>query len=150
MSQRRRPRFLGSAVIVLVAGLLAGCSESLPEPMAPGERRYEAATLAEGRQLYQRYCQDCHGADAVGGPEWRRRNADGSFPPPPLNGTGHTWHHPLAQLYAVIEQGRGTMPAWGDILNDEQIAALVYWMQSHWPERVYDAWYQIDQRSRSE
>jgi mono/diheme cytochrome c family protein len=50
----------------------------------------------------------------------------------------------------VIEQGRGTMPAWGDILNDEQIAALLTWMQSHWPERVYDAWYQIDQRSRSE
>jgi hypothetical protein len=43
MSQRRRPRFLGSAVIVLVAGLLAGCSESLPEPMAPGERRWPKA-----------------------------------------------------------------------------------------------------------
>jgi len=82
----------------------------------------------------------------------RHRGPDGRFPPPPLNGTGHAWHHPKAVLHDVIKNGsppgQGNMPAWRDRLTDEQIDDIIAWFQSQWPNQVYNAWYQMDQRSR--
>lgn len=86
-----------------------------------------------------------------GAPNWRQRDADGFFPPPPLNGRGHEWHHPTAMLRAMIRDGsppgQGKMPAWGDKLSEQEIAAVVEWFQSRWPDPVYAAWYDMQQRS---
>ena len=111
----------------------------------------DAATLARGHELFEQNCARCHGADAQGAFNWRVRQADGSFPPPPLNGTGHAWHHPRVMLHYVIRNGSpggGNMPAWGGRLGDAEIDAIISWFQSTWPDEVYAAWWQIDQRSR--
>ena len=66
---------------------------------------------------------------------------------PPLNGTGNDWKRTHAELAAVIKNGvrrksdkTDVMPAWKGRLGDRDIEDVVNWMQSLWPEQVYDAW----------
>lgn len=114
-------------------------------------REIDMAKVSRGARLYQANCAECHGSEGQGAPNWRERDADGMFPPPPLNGTGHAWHHPKRMLHYVIANGspggQGKMPAWGDKLDDEQIDAIIEWFMSQWPDQVYAAWQQMDRRS---
>jgi mono/diheme cytochrome c family protein len=135
--------------------LLAACSEEAVSPApAPGARNsVSAERLAGGQQLYQQNCAVCHGEQGVGAPNWRQRDANGQFPPPPLNGSAHTWHHPWAQLHHKIKNGgpagQSTMPAWKDELSDQQIDDIILWFQSLWPDEVYATWYKMDQDARA-
>jgi len=114
------------------------------------QRSYDEEQLALGKQVFADNCTICHGENAQGAKDWHQRNPDGSFPPPPLNGTGHAWHHSLDVLYDVIangsQPGQGNMPAWKDKLSQEQIEATVMWFQSLWPDQVYATWYEMQQR----
>jgi hypothetical protein len=52
-----------------------------------------AVTLAPahvqgGEWLYQQHCAQCHGSNLAGNPAWQTELADGSHPPPPLDGGG--------------------------------------------------------------
>lgn len=140
--------------VIPLLGLLAGCSEPAPPVVAAPaamERQYDQAQLAQGRALFRQHCAQCHGSDAQGAFNWRVQQADGSFPPPPLDGTGHAWHHPRAMLHHVIRNGSpggGKMPAWGGKLSDAEIATIITWFQSLWPDEVYSAWLGIEQRAR--
>ena len=146
-------------IFSLILLLLAACD--VPEPAKgraittqSGEQinRYHPPDLvAQGGEIFQQYCAPCHGKNGEGNPEWRKRGADGLFPPPPLNGTGHAWHHPMAFLQNRIKNGSaasgGNMPAWGSKLNEKEIDAVIAWFQSQWPDQLYAAWYEIDQRA---
>ena len=94
--------------------------------------------------MYQAHCAGCHQADASGTADWKRRLPDGRLPPPPLNGSAHTWHHDLATLERTIERGGvplgGSMPAFGQVLDREQRRAAIAYIQSHWPEAIYRRW----------
>ena len=47
-----------------------------------------------GAKIFNNNCLACHGQNASGPKgDWREKLADGSYPPPPLNGSAHTWHH---------------------------------------------------------
>ena len=138
-------------IALLVLSLIA-CSESGGDISVGGgdsvSRQMDFAQVSQGARLFQKNCAECHGSDAQGDANWRQRDADGMFPPPPLNGTGHAWHHPREVLYEVIAngspQGMGKMPAWRDKLSDEEIKAIIAWFQSKWPDQVYSAWYRMD------
>ena len=42
-------------------------------------------------------------ANLAGNPDWKSGvDDDGQRLPPPLNGTGHTWHHSPDQLFQII------------------------------------------------
>lgn len=118
----------------------------------PVVRNLSEAQVMRGRQLYLKNCTVCHGINAEGAPDWQKRTADGSYPPPPLNGTGHAWHHPTRALVDVIRNGTirlgGKMPPWKDKLSDEQIHDIIIWFQSQWPDELYAAWQRMDQESR--
>ncbi|HEY5602599.1 MAG TPA: cytochrome c [Gammaproteobacteria bacterium] len=136
-------------IIGLIA-LVAGCdqkpklSSSSTGLMPP--RIYDAQQLALGKQLFGEHCAGCHGDNAQGAAHWQQPNSDGTYPPPPLDGSGHAWHHSTGTLFEVIsngsQPGRGNMPAWKDRLNEEQIIAVIVWFQSLWPDPVYAAWYE--------
>lgn len=115
-------------------------------------REQDPAVLAQGERLYRQHCARCHGADASGDDNWRKRDAEGLFPPPPLNGNGHAWHHSREVLANVIRNGspdgKGNMPAWGERLSAQEIEAVISWFQSLWPAPVYDAWFEMQQRGR--
>ncbi len=108
------------------------------------EREYDAEVLKTGKTLFRVNCAVCHGTSAGGAGNWQQRGEDGKFPPPPLNGTAHTWHHPRAALMQTIQQGTiqlgGSMPAWQDTLDDEQIDAIITWLTSLWPDEPYEIW----------
>lgn len=140
------PTNLGIVTILLV--LLAGCERA---PATSG-RVADPQALALGEKVFQTNCAVCHGAQAQGAPNWERPGPDGKYPPPPLDGSAHAWHHPRGALRQVIKEGTirigGNMPAWGDKLSDAEIDAVITWFQSRWPDEIYAAWAEIDARSR--
>lgn len=124
-----------------MALLLAGCGQS--EPTVAG-RWYTPSQVELGKQVYAENCISCHNENAIGTFTWRQPGTDGSYPPPPLNGTAHAWHHPLSQLKRTITQGGiplgGTMPGFGSKLNDDEKLAVIAWFQNFWPDKIYQEW----------
>lgn len=111
-------------------------------------RWYEAQQVEMGRQVFAENCALCHGDVAQGLHEdWRQRLADGSFPPPPLNGSAHAWHHPLSVLLQVINEGGvplgGQMPGFAEQLDDQQKLAAIAFFQNFWSDEIYANWQQM-------
>lgn len=106
-----------------------------------------AAAIARGAEVYADNCATCHGADLEGQPNWKERDADGFLPAPPHDPDGHTWHHPDAQLFMITKFGteavvgngyRSNMAAFGDVLDDADIVAVLAYIKSTWPDRVIE------------
>lgn len=150
-----------SLLMSAVVAVLAGCSEEnsaaasmqmarASEPSLP--RWYDQQQVSRGNTLYQDNCALCHKPDASGTTDWRTPDANGNYPPPPLNGTAHTWHHPLSVLRRTVHRGGiplgGVMPPFGDKLSVREIDDILAWVQSHWSDEVYNAWHSRDQQSR--
>lgn len=148
-----------SIVIMTLAGLLA-CSdqdkqEASNQPSPAGQvsamRHLDAAKIQHGHKLYVQNCATCHGMNGEGAQDWSRQNANGKYPPPPLNGTGHAWHHPKRALVSTIKYGTvrigGSMPAWQGKLSDQDIDDIIAWFQSKWPDELYAAWQRTNQAS---
>lgn len=118
------------------------------------QRRWYKPSHAEaGRGLFNTHCAACHGVAAVGDPNWRQPDANGLYRPPPLNGTAHAWHHPLAVLHEQILRGSapgvGNMPAFNDVLARREVLAIIAYFQSLWPDEVYRAWQRMDETARN-
>ena len=130
--------------------LFAACTNDTAETV-PG-RWYSEAQVSAGAPLYQTWCAACHGSDGSATPDWRILDENGNYPPPPLNGTAHTWHHPLEMLDHTIANGGieygGVMPGFGQVLDEDERHAIIAWCQSLWPDDIYEKWRQIDERSR--
>jgi len=161
-------RILLSAMMLGGLVLVAGCSEqpgansgarkNMPmqqaadRPVQPVTRWYTQEQVERGYDLFQKNCAECHKPDASGDPDWKQVNAEGKLPPPPLNGTAHAWHHPLALLRRIVRTGGvpmgGTMPPFKDKLKPDEIDAILAWVQSHWSDEIYATWHQIDQRKK--
>jgi mono/diheme cytochrome c family protein len=121
-------------------------SEFLGTPMAtfPPMPTLDAAEVALGRTVYAENCAVCHGLNLEGHPNWKEYNEDGSFRPPPHDASGHTWHHADSVLIETIRFGGGrltgnlaglsNMPAFGEVLSDQEIAAVLAYIKSTWPE----------------
>jgi mono/diheme cytochrome c family protein len=115
-------------------------------------RWYAPQQVARGAEVFRQHCAVCHGVQAEGAPNWQQPGPDGKYPAPPLNGTAHDWHHPLASLQDTIRNGTGrlggSMPPWKDKLGDADVDAAIAWFQSHWPDELYAAWARMDEESR--
>ncbi|SFR31973.1 c-type cytochrome [Litoreibacter janthinus] len=133
----RRQIFLTSAL--LFAGSISSAqtqrAEAYKNPMI----------VAEGELIYDGACASCHGANLEGQPDWRQPGPDGKLPAPPHDITGHTWHHPIEQLFAVTKYGtealvggnyKSDMRGFEDELTDAQIKAVLAYIKSTWPEEV--------------
>jgi mono/diheme cytochrome c family protein len=114
-------------------------------------RRNDPVKIAWGRRIYLANCAGCHGDRAQGAPNWRQRDADGFYPPPPLDDSGHAWHHSIAGLKEIIDNGsppgQGRMPGWKDRLSIEDVDAVVAWFQSLWSDEVYAEWDAMQRRA---
>ena len=131
----------------------AGSSADAPKIETVGSRWYTADGVSRGGPIFARLCADCHGNKAQGSFTWRQRGADGKFPPPPLNGTAHGWHHPIRVLGSQIKfgapGGSGTMPGFAQTLSDQDVIDLIAWFQDKWPDEIYAAWLVREQQSRA-
>jgi mono/diheme cytochrome c family protein len=144
----------------LLAGLaLAGCDDSpsglsgaADAETAPLDRKLDATQVARGKAVYEKHCMECHGVAGKGQPgDWRVRDADDMFPPPPLDDSAHAWHHPTAVLLEVIRdgspQGQGKMPAWKDKLSEQEMQDVVVYIKSLWSDPVYRLWWKLERQS---
>lgn len=107
----------------------------------------DPALVADGSLLYGEHCAACHGAALEGKPDWKTIQADGSYPAPPHDSTGHTWHHPDELLLDIIANGGdvslgSTMPAFSEQLNELQVRAILEYIKSYWgeEEREFQWW----------
>lgn len=118
----------------------------LPFESIGAERWYSKAQAENGKRIFNTNCASCHGIEAVGTNEWRKPLSNGKYPAPPLNGTAHSWHHNLTSLRRQINQGGakygGWMPAMESSLTPDQVDEAISYIQSLWPEKIYNTWYQ--------
>lgn len=101
-----------------------------------------------GRTLYAANCASCHGTNLEGQPDWQSANEDGTYPAPPHDESGHTWHHGDTMLHDYVKRGgqavlddmgvnfSSGMPGFSDKLTDEEIEAVLDFIKSTWPERI--------------
>ncbi len=115
-----------------------------PSPQSIAARKLDPERIKRGAAVYSTNCASCHGPNGEGTPNWREQGADGRYPPPPLNGSAHDWHHSTATLERMIREGSpgiGGMPAWDGKLTNQEIDDVIVWIKSQWPDEIYDIWY---------
>ncbi len=135
------------AAVLALAGLLFGLGvlgllwPEGEEAAAPSAN--SGVSLAEGARLYADACAACHGANLEGQAKWRQRGPDGYLPAPPHDASGHSWHHPDQQLFAITKRGtaalvggdyKSNMRGFADELSDEEIWGVLKYIRSRWPE----------------
>jgi len=144
-----RPRRPSFEPLQLRALLLAAL---LPAGSAAADHRLTGRDIAAGATLYAEHCAACHGADLEGQPDWRSPGEGGLLAAPPHDARGHTWHHetPLLLDY-TLKGGRAAlaargvkgfesgMPAFADILSEDQALDILAFIRSTWPKRLQEA-----------
>jgi mono/diheme cytochrome c family protein len=101
--------------------------------------------IARGKIIYQNNCISCHQVNLVGVENWKDLDEDGHRKSPPLNGTGHTWHHDDATLHNIIKYGlvklvknyQGKMLGFEDKLKDKDIDSVLAYIKTFWPDDMY-------------
>jgi mono/diheme cytochrome c family protein len=154
--------FVLSVIAFVVLGL-TGCDNasqvtqnntvktSQAAPLTPVEPRwYSQAQVSRGYDVFQSNCAVCHKPDASGTEDWKKLDENDKLPPPPLNGTAHTWHHPLPILRRVVKKGGislgGSMPGFEGKLSATQIDDVIAWVQSNWSDEIYSHWTKRNQQ----
>lgn len=145
-----KPLIASGFVVAVVAGLALAWVRSFGGP--DGLAEPSEAVLALGEQTYAESCASCHGPDLEGQQDWKSPLPSGRLPAPPHDASGHTWHHPDAVLFRIVKEGtakvvgrnyEGDMPAFRDILTDEEIRAVLAFIKGTWPDREREAQAQI-------
>ena len=142
---------IAGAIAVAVTGAGAmlyfgGASENpAPAFISPSSQEL----VAKGKAIYGTHCAACHGVNLEGQSEWRQRLPNGRLPAPPHDPTGHTWHHPDAVLVEIVKNGlvpgktapegyESDMQAYGKVLSDGEIVAVLAYIKSTWPADILE------------
>ena len=157
----RRASLIGAGLVLAAGAWVAIAGQEGQGPATPVEimgRVADLEMLALGQRVYAENCASCHGAELEGQPNWKRRLESGRMPAPPHDETGHSWHHSDADLFRLTKEGvavviggdyQSDMPAFGDVLTDEEILAALAYIKSTWPERERAYQAQITQQDAS-
>lgn len=144
----------GKAALAVAAALALSAAAFMAARDDKPARAYidpaDTQLVQRGRPLYEQHCAACHGKALEGQPEWRKRLPNGRLPAPPHDESGHTWHHPDAVLIDIVRNGlvpgrtapdgyESDMPAYAATLRDDDIAAVLAYIKSHWPEKALAA-----------
>jgi|ETNmetMinimDraft_8_1059916.scaffolds.fasta_scaffold35166_2 mono/diheme cytochrome c family protein len=101
------------------------------------------ASIELGKTTFNDNCVFCHGIEGKGlVKDWKKKQSNGKYPAPPLNGTAHSWHHSPKVILQTINDGGvkigGQMPAFKNKLNDKEKIALIDYIQSLWPTDIQE------------
>lgn len=114
------------------------------------QRWYSPEQVATGEKVFAANCASCHGSRAEATKDWKTPGPDGQYPPPPLNGSAHAWHHDMDVLRRTVREGGarlgGSMPAFKDTLSADQVDDAIAFFQSLWSDEIYATW---DERNQS-
>lgn len=131
-----------TAAALVVAAVVSGWAG--PAPSVGGGAGDGPLRLVLGQRLYREHCASCHGVNLEGQPNWQTRRPNGRLPAPPHDESGHTWHHPDAQLAELTRKGlSGLLPgyesdmfAFEGVLTDAEIEAVIAYIASTWPPEI--------------
>jgi mono/diheme cytochrome c family protein len=116
--------------IALVAALLLPVAASSQD--STGSRTFSSGfrfVEMSGEELFANVCQGCHMPNALG--------ATGAGAYPPLASNPNL----QSSAYAIdlVVNGRRAMPAFGDMMSDAQVAAVVNYLRTHFGNDYRDA-----------
>lgn len=153
--------FAGTLIIIAGLAYITTTPKTLQaqNPIALEPDNPQAVLI--GSEIYKTACGSCHGPNLEGEINWRQPLPGGGFRAPPHDQTGHTWHHPDANLFYVTKLGRegfmatymnqpgfkSDMPGFGDTYSDEEIIAVLSYIKSTWPAHIRAQHDQINKRS---
>ena len=109
-----------------------------------------------GKKIYTQNCASYHGVNLEGEKNWMSRLPNGMMPAPPHDEKGHTWHHNDNYLFMITKYGveeilgekyPNNMPAYKDILTDDEIISALSFIKSTWPSKTKKIHDQINLRS---
>lgn len=142
---------------ILVVGLIALAVARGGEGSSSRADPNDMQLVAQGRLVYGQYCASCHGANLEGQPNWQDELPEGGRPAPPHDASGHTWHHADALLFEIVQKGPESsslpgyvyrMPAFGDVLTDDEIWAVLAYIKSTWPADIQAAQEEVNRQAR--
>ena len=135
-------RRIGAAGIVVTLAVVApGCSRSARTVSTGGTStvasapalRENPASASDGASIYVTNCSSCHQADGKGIP--------GAFPPlahnpvvtgDPLRVIAIVKYGMSGKIVVACQHYDGTMPAWGQLVSDGDVAAVVSYIRAAW------------------
>jgi len=114
----RAVRAAAFLVAVAIVGGLAGCggTDATEADLERLELAFESADITLGSEVFDDSCSVCHGSDGSGGVGAALGGVDER-----LSVRNHL---------SVVWTGRGSMPPFGGILTDAEIAAVVAYQRS--------------------
>ena len=113
---RRRWGLAALALVIALALASCGGSDATDADLERLELAFENADVALGSEVFGDSCSVCHGSDGSGGVGAALGGVDER-----LSVRSHL---------AVVWTGRGSMPPFGGILTDAEIAAIVAYQRS--------------------
>jgi mono/diheme cytochrome c family protein len=147
IGSRIRPRTLIiGGFLLVVLGVLAFSFSGNTRITSANPNNPRAVAL--GQQVYSARCASCHGANLEGQPNWQQDLPTGGRPAPPHDESGHTWHHNDQSLFTTVKFGgqatapegyKSNMPAFGQVLSDEEIYAVLAYIKSTWSPDIQTA-----------
>jgi len=129
-SARRRPGHPRLSTLAATAILLLTTSpHSAQAQSAAHFSPFFRFTEQSGEQLFANVCQGCHMGDARGA------EGAGSYPSLVQNANLIAGGYPVT----VVVRGQRAMPAFGAMMSDDQIAAVVNYLRTHFGNNYTDA-----------
>lgn len=154
MKSRANIMVIGVALLIVIGFFIFDQSSQARIGADPKNPKF----IAMGKALYAKNCASCHGKNLEGQtPNWRQPMPDGSFPAPPHDASGHTWHHPDALLFKVTKYSRtqsddksfkSNMPAFEKTLSDDEIWSVLSYIKSTWPDAIQQRHDALNQQYR--
>jgi mono/diheme cytochrome c family protein len=120
--------------LALAASLVAAAIPGVVNPAVraqPTDARFGSPTrflAPTGEALYADICQGCHMPEGVGAV------GAGAYPALARNPKLESAGYPLA----LVIKGRNAMPAFGDLLTDQQVVAVVNYVRTHFGNQFAD------------
>ncbi|MFZ9859413.1 MAG: c-type cytochrome [Roseiflexaceae bacterium] len=137
-----KPTMLLAIVIVVFVGAIVVIDQLNRQPTQTPTT--SISVEERGKLLYDARCAVCHGGNLQGQPNWQRARSDGSYPAPPHDATGHTWHHNDQYFIEVTLYGGATvtgiptnaMPGFAGSLSETDVKAILAYIKTSWPDDI--------------
>jgi mono/diheme cytochrome c family protein len=123
---------LSARLSAVAALMLLSAGTAIGQDNGAGRRTFSSGyrfVEMTGEELFANVCQGCHMPDATGA------TGAGSYPALAANKNLEAAGYPIF----LVVNGRRGMPAFGDMMTDGQVAAVVNYLRTHFGNNYQDA-----------